>query len=273
QLMAGTGGMAGRLAVLLGYAVPLMFMLFLSFKSQPDMLADPGNLLFVPTLDGYRSMIGDAWPAMMNSFQIAAGTTVVTLALATPAAYGLARRRSRGWSRTAGAVLAGLIVIQMVPQAIGILPLYQIMVAWGLANTIAGVAVATAAIQIPFAILLLRPFFVSIPIELEEAASVDGASLATTFLRVSLPLARNGMVTLSIMVFVAGWGEFLYGTTLLATPDGYPVSALLAQQETVYETLWGRLMALGVLITLPILALFLVSQRRLVTGMLAGGVK
>lgn len=264
---------SGRMLLLIGYALPMLVLVVVSFKSQTDVAADPAGLIFAPTFEAYRMVGSDIGPAMANSAQISLGTTLLTVGLAVPAAYGLSRRRTRAWTVTTTMLLAGFIVLQMVPQPMSVIPLYSVLANIGVINTILGVVLANTALQVPFAILLLRPFFVLIPVELEEAAIVDGASLPRLFFRVMVPLARNGIITVSVMVFILSWGEFIYGTTFLTTPDAYPVSALLAQQVSLYGTEWGRLMALAVLTTLPILLIFLFSQRRLAEGMLSGAIK
>jgi ABC-type glycerol-3-phosphate transport system permease component len=263
----------GRFVIFLLYGIPLAWVVATSFKPESTILKDPSGLMFTPTLEQYRGVVSQVWPAMLNSLQIGIGTTVLTLLVAVPAAYGMARRRTKWWTRVVAITLGLMIILQMVPQAMTIMPLYSILAQWHLTNTILGIVLATSALVMPFAILLIRPFFLTIPPELEEAAIMDGASVWSAFRRVLMPLARNGIVTVGIMVFMQSWGELLYGTTFLSKPDAYPVGALLALQTTLYGTEWGHLMALGVLITLPILVLFIFSQRRLMQGMLSGAVK
>lgn len=269
RLLAGIS----RAVLLFGYAAPILVLVIVSFKSQTDVSEDPAGLLFAPTFEAYQTVGADVLPALANSAQIAVGTMLLTVGLAVPAAYGLSRRRTKGWTVTTTVLLGGFIVLQMVPQPMSVIPLYSVLANLGVMNTIVGVVLANTALQLPFAILLLRPFFVSVPPELEEAAIIDGASLPKLFFRVLVPVVRNGIVTVSVMVFILSWGEFIYGTTFLTAPDGYPVSALLAQQVGLYGTEWGRLMAVAVLTTLPILLVFLLSQRRLAEGMLSGAIK
>lgn len=264
---------SGRTALLILYAVPILVLVLISFKSETDVADDPAGLIFPPTFEAYRTVGADVGPALANSAQISIGTMLLSVGLAVPAAYGLSRRKSRAWTVITTVLLGGFIVLQMVPQPMSVIPLYSVLANLGVMNTIVGVVLANTALQLPFAVLLLRPFFVLIPVELEEAALIDGASLPKLFLRVMVPVARNGIITVAVMVFILSWGEFIYGTTFLTTPDAYPVSALLAQQVGLYGTEWGRLMALAVLTTLPILVVFLFSQRRLAEGMLSGAIK
>jgi len=269
----GTGAYLGRGVILLLYAVPLVWVLATSLKSEGAVLTDPSGLRFTPTLEQYSNLLPTIWPSVLNSAQIAVGTVALTLGLAVPAAYGLARRRTPGWTKAVAVLLGAFILLQMVPQPMTLMPLYRILAGWGLTNTIIGLVVVNSAFMLPFAIVLLRPFFQSIPSDLEEAAALEGASLWRTFRSVILPLASNGVITVGVMVFMLAWGEFLYGTTFLTEPDAYPVGALLVLQTSLYGTQWGRLMALSVLISLPILVVFLFAQRRLLEGMLSGAIK
>ena len=269
RLLAG----AGRVLLLAVYALPLLVLLLMSFKSDDDITADPAGLVFTPTLEAYRAVGDEVGPALLNSAQIAIGTTLLTVVLAVPAAYGLARRRTRTWTLVTTGLLGAVIVLQMVPQPMAVIPLYAVLAQIGVINSLFGVILADTALLLPFAILLLRPFLLAVPVELEEAAILDGASMAATFGRVVIPVARNGILTVSVMVFMLSWGEFLYAITLLTTAGGYPVSGLLAAQVSLYGTDWGRLMALAVLTTLPILVVFLLTRRQLAAGMLSGALK
>lgn len=200
---------------------------------------------------------------------IAAGTTALTLAIAIPAGYGLARVDSR--VTTIG--LGLLIVLQMVPQTANVIPLFQIFGAWGLLDQNLGVIVADTALLIPFAVLLLRPFFRAVPVALEEAASIDGASTLRTFFSVMLPVARNGVATTGTLVFLLSWGEFLYAVNFFLSPGNYPLSALLAQQVSAFGINWPGLMALAVITSVPILILFVFTYKLLREGLTMGAVK
>jgi len=133
-----------------------------------------------------------------------------------------------------------LIVLQMMPQTANVIPLFQIFGEWGLLDTNLGLIIADTALLTPFAILLLRPFFRSVPPALEEAASIDGASMLRSFLGVVLPLARNGIATTGTLVFLLAWGEFLYAVNFFLTPINYPLSALLASQVSAFGINWPR---------------------------------
>jgi ABC-type glycerol-3-phosphate transport system permease component len=199
--------------------------------------------------------------------------TAVVLALAVPAAFGLARRISRRWSIVIAVVLAALLVLQMVPQPMTVIPLYTVLASWGLLGSLGGLILADIALLLPFAIMLLRPFVLAIPPEVYEAAELDGAGRWQTFRRIAVPMLGNGIVTVLAIVFISVWGEFVYAINFLPQGVVLPVSGLLAQQSSVYSTEWNSLMALAVITSLPLLLVFLISQRRLISGLSLGAVK
>jgi multiple sugar transport system permease protein len=133
--------------------------------------------------------------------------------------------------------------------------------------------VADTALVLPFSVLLLRPFALAVPGVLYEAAALDGASGFQTFLRIVVPLLRNGISTVASIVFITVWGEFIYASNFINEGSRYPVSALLAQQIGTYSSNWNTLMALALLTSLPLLAIFLFAQRRLTAGLTLGAVR
>jgi ABC-type glycerol-3-phosphate transport system permease component len=263
------------IAVALGlvYLVPLLWVVLTSLKTQQQVLKDPNGILFTPTLDTYAEVVGDGIGAILTSLQIAVVVTAVVLALAVPAAFGLARRISRRWSIVIAVVLAALLVLQMVPQPMTVIPLYTVLASWGLLGSLGGLILADIALLLPFAIMLLRPFVLAIPPEVYEAAELDGAGRWQTFRRIAVPMLGNGIVTVLAIVFISVWGEFVYAINFLPQGVVLPVSGLLAQQSSVYSTEWNSLMALAVITSLPLLLVFLISQRRLISGLSLGAVK
>lgn len=260
-----------RVLLFLIYGVPVLWILLTSIKNPGDVLSDKAAFFFTPTIDAYTSVFqsGGLFEALGQSFTIAAGTTILTLAVAIPAGYGLARVGGRITTICLGL----LIVLQMVPQTANVIPLFQIFGSWGLLDSTFGVILADTALLIPFAVLLMRPFFRAVPEALEEAASIDGASTWRTFRSIVLPVARNGVATAATLVFLLSWGEFLYAVNFLLTPGKYPLSALLAQQVSAFGINWPGLMALAVITSIPILVLFACTYRLLREGLTLGAVK
>ncbi len=270
QVKAGPVAVATKLLLSLMYGVPILWILVTSVKSSGDVFDRASTFVFSPTLDAYREAVTPTlWRAMGQSATIAVGTTALVLAIAVPAAYGLAR--TTGWLPTVG--LGMLIVLQMMPQTATVIPLFQIFSSWHLLDTTAAVILADAALLIPFATLLLRPFFRAVPPQLEEASSIDGAGILRTFWQVVLPVARNGVFTVGTLIFLLAWGEFLYAVNFYLTPGSYPLSALLAQQVSAFGINWPGLMALAVLTSVPILVVFSLTYRQLKDGLTVGAVK
>jgi ABC-type glycerol-3-phosphate transport system permease component len=263
------------LTVLIGlaYLIPLIWIVLTSLKTNTQVLTDPNALLFQPTLDTYVDVIGDGLGAIITSLQIATLTTLVVLVVGVPAAFALARRISTGWARVIAVVLAILLVLQMVPQPMTVIPLYSVLASWGILGTLPGLILADIALMLPFAIMLLRPFVLAIPPELYEAAQIDGASAFQSFRSITVPMLSNGIVTVLSVVFISTWGEFVYAINFLPEGTVLPVSGLLAQQNSIYSSSWNTLMALAVLTSLPLLVVFAFTQRRLINGLSLGAVK
>jgi ABC-type glycerol-3-phosphate transport system permease component len=255
------------------YLIPLLWIVIESLKSDSQSLTAPDALIFTPTLSTFRTIIGQAGGSILLSLEVAAAATAAVMVFGVPAAYALARRTTRRWGRVIAVVLTILLVLQMVPQPMTVIPLYGVLLHWHLLGSAAGLIVADTALVLPFSIVLLRPFALAIPRALYEAAALDGASSVQTFRRIVLPLLRNGIATVAAMVFIIVWGEFIYATNFITQGSRFPVSALLAQQIGEYAANWNRLMALALLTSLPLLVVFLFAQRRLTAGLTLGAVR
>lgn len=267
---AGPVAIGIKVILTLMYGVPILWILLTSFKKSSDVFDTQSSFVFTPTLDAYTNAVSsDLFVALKQSVLIASGTTILALAIAIPAAYALARTST--WLTTVG--LGLLIVLQMMPQTATVIPLFQIFGNWSLLDSTFGVICADAALLIPFATLLLRPFFRAVPPQLEEAASIDGAGVLRTFFSVVLPVARNGVFTVGTLMFLLAWGEFLYSVNFFLSPGSYPLSALLAQQVSAFGIDWPGLMALSVLTSIPILIVYTASYRMLRDGLTVGAVK
>jgi multiple sugar transport system permease protein len=255
------------------YSIPLLWMVLTSFKSDLQSRSEPNSIFFVPTLDTLASILGVGSGAILTSLQIAVAVTALVLLIAVPAAYAISTRLNARWANISAVVLGVLLVLQMVPQPMAVIPLYGILAEYRLVNSLSGVILADVALLTPFAILLLRPFVLAIPPSLYEASAIDGASRFRTFRSLVLPLMVNGIATVAAMVFILAWGEFIYATTLITNQGALPVSGLLAQQTSLYSVSWNRMMGLALLTSLPLLVVFLIAKRRLVQGLSAGAIK
>jgi len=263
------------LAVLLGliYLLPLLWIVLTSLKSNSEILQNPNALIFVPTFDTYAEVIGSGVGAVMTSLKIGVIVTLAVLVIGVPAAFALARRINPVWGRVIAAGLAVLLILQMVPQPMTVIPLYSVLAGWGLLGTLPGLILADIAMLLPFAIMLLRPFALAIPSALYEASELDGASTFQSFRMITVPMLSNGILTVTTVIFITVWGEFVFAINFLPEGTVLPIAGLLAQQNTTYAANWNSLMALAVLTALPLLILFFFAQKRLINGLSLGAVK
>jgi ABC-type glycerol-3-phosphate transport system permease component len=263
------------LKIILGlvYLLPLVWIVLTSLKTNAQVLQDPNAIFFAPTIATYESVIGSGIGAIVTSLQIGIIVTAFVLVIAVPAAFALARRITVFWSRVIAVVLAALLVLQMVPQPMTVIPLYSVLANWGILGTLPGLILADIALLLPFAIMLLRPFVLAIPPALYEAAEIDGASMFQSFRSITVPMLSNGIFTVMSVIFISAWGEFVYAINFLPEGTVLPVSALLAQQNSTYSANWNSLMALAVLTSLPLLIVFIFTQKRLISGLSLGAVK
>lgn len=257
------------LLLTLGYGVPLLWMLGTSLKESSD-LAAGGWLPTHPTVGAYRAFFAtDFLPALRNSASISLTTTVLSMLLAVPAAYGLSKSRSR--LIIPGLVL--LLVVQLIPTSATFIPLFRLLAQLGLVNTHLGVALAQCTLFVPFAVLILRPAFNALPESIEEAAGLDGAGRLRFLVRIALPLLRNTVLVTAAIVLVSSWGELVYSLTFLLEQGKYPLSVYIAQSVGRFNNTWNLLMSVAVMASLPVLLVVLAAQRKLRSGVTLGAVK
>lgn len=255
------------------YLGPLAWIVITSLKTNGQILHAPDSVIFTPTLATYADVIRSGLGAILTSVEIAVVVTAAVLAIAVPGAFALGRNFGGRWIRVVAAVLGALLILQMVPQPMTVIPLYGILARWHLLGSVVGLILADIALMLPFAIMLLRPFVLSIPPVIYEAAKIDGAGLARTFWSITVPMVSNGIFTAMCVIFISAWGEFLYAINFLPQGATLPVGGLLAEQNTTYTASWNTLMALAVLTSLPLLIVFLFAQKRLISGLSMGAVR
>ena len=203
------------------------------------------------------------------SLQVASGATVLVLAVALPAAYFTARHRFRG--RTAFLVL--VLVTQMFQPTAMLVGIYREFLLLHLVNTVFALILVNAGFNLAFATWILNAYIGSIPAELEEAAMVDGASRLRALARVTLPMAWPGVVTAVIFTFIAGWNEFVVALILTNTPSRQPLTVALDSYIGGYQIDWGHLFAASAIATVPVIVLFALIERKVVSGLTAGSIK
>jgi multiple sugar transport system permease protein len=252
---------------------PVYWMLLTSARTEAEAARVPPALL--PTHLSFtaysRAVVHNntVLDAIVNSVVIATGTMLLTLLLAVPAAYVLARRHVRGVSFA----LLLLLITQLLPGIAVATPLFVIFKRLELLNSYLGLILADATLTVPFAVLILRPFFLRIPRDLEAAALVDGCRPLGAFLRVVLPVSRSGLVTVAALSFLLTWGEFLFALSLTTTNDIQPLTVALATFTSSTGTPWNQVMAVATVVAVPIVVAFIALQRYIVGGLTIGGIK
>ena len=256
---------------LLAWVFPIVWSVLNSLKTDRDVLAYPPKLIFAPTLDAYRDVLfgsSSILPNLVSSFIIAIGTTLVTMLMAVPAAYALARLRFRGKKFAGFYVLA----TQMLPPVGIIIPYFLILRNIGWIDTYQGIILIYLSFSLPFAIWLMVSYFEDIPFEMEEAAFLDGASRMKTLWRIIIPQVRGGIAVTVVFVFLNAWNEFLFAVVLSGNTVR-PVTVAMFNFVSVEQTLWAKLAAVSVLAMLPVVVLGIVAQKHIVKGLTVGAVK
>jgi multiple sugar transport system permease protein len=255
------------LAVLL---FPIYWLIVSSLETSRQIYSTPPFLLPpTPTLASYATAFSTLGHYLVNSLIISAGTVLLSLALGAPAAYGMAHLRLRV---TVILVLC-MLVAQMFPTVMLATPLFLIFNRIGLVNSYLGLILANTTVALPFVILVLRAFLLTVPYELTEAALVDGTGFFGAFWRVILPVAASGLATAALFAFLFAWGDFTYGLTLTTSTDVQPVTLGLYAFVTLYTTYWNDLMAGAVLTSVPAVIILIAAQRFITAGLTAGAVK
>jgi multiple sugar transport system permease protein len=254
------------------YLFPVYWMVASGFKTAAEIFANPPSLVpRNPTLDSFIYVIGRENIAryLRNSLTIALPVTAITLVLGSAGAYALSRIRSR----MVDVALVMVLLLQVFPEALLATPMFIIFRSLGVLNTFAAVILATTSRTLAFALVILRPMFKQVPIELEEASMVDGCSQLQTFVRIVLPLMRVGLVVVGAISFVQAYGEFVYPLTLLSAQELQPATVGIYGFVGAEYADWDRVMAFATIFVLPILALFIALQNKIVAGLTAGALK
>jgi multiple sugar transport system permease protein len=253
--------------ILLAVCFPIIWMVLASFKTQVQIQSTKNLFVFAPTLRNYPAVFKDYnfFKPILNSFIVAAGSTLIGLFIGLPASYAIARYRQKTFGML-------ILVIRFLPGITFLIPWFTIFSRIGLIDTFLALILSHLLINLPFIIWLMVPFFEAMPKELEESARVDGCYTITSFRRITLPLASPGIITGALLSFVFSWNNFVFSMVLCG---GRTKTLPLAVFNFVSYALidWGALMAASVTITLPVLVIAFVTQRYIIQGLTAGAVK
>jgi len=270
----GPGVIVGFIVILVWCLLPVAWIISLSFKSVSE--TTTGSAQFLPkswTIQNYKDILsnGDFTDALRNSFGIAIIATLLSVIFATLAAYAIARLDFKGKR----VVLSIALAIAMFPVVSLISPLFDMWRTFHLFNTWPGLIIPYMSFTLPLAIWTLSAFFREIPWEMEQAAQVDGATNWQAFRKVIVPLAAPGTFTAAILTFFAGWNDFVFGVSLTSTDNARPVPAALAffTGASNFQSPITAIAAASVVVTIPVIIMVLVFQRRIVAGLTNGAVK
>ena len=269
-------------AALVVVLFPVYAIIIGSFESTETLFS--GKFYWLPheaTLDNYRTVLqggsattqetvsGSQTGNVLTSLLVGLGTALLALVVAVPAAYALSKYRLR----VTIVIVSALLVAQIVPSIVLATSLFIVFHWIHLLNTYPGLILADGTYAIPFAILVLRAFFFSLPNELMDAARVDGASEWRTFRLVVIPLARSAVITVAVFAFLAGWGDFIFALTTLNGTGIQPITLGIYNYLGNYSTDWGAVMSAAVIALVPAGIMLVVAQRYIASGLTAGSVK
>ncbi len=272
KIVAKTGFGLLLAAIMLFTVFPFYYAILTSFKSGSE-LFNIDYWITTFNLENYQAVLGQSSfvSSIWNSILVATSAVAIAMVFGLTAAYALGRVHFRG----RGTVLMIVLGVSMFPQVAVLSGLFEVIRAFNLYNDPLSLVFSYTIFTLPFTVWVLTTFMRQLPKELEEAAIVDGASPVVTLFKVFIPLMGPAMATTGLLAFIAAWNEFLFALTFTLTDDQrtVPVAIALITGGSQHELPWGHLMAASVIVTVPLVVLVLIFQRRIVSGLTAGAVK
>jgi multiple sugar transport system permease protein len=265
---AGKGLIIAILAFV--YMVPVIVLVLTSFKTQVQIMSTTPTWIFMPTLMNYHRVLLEQGflRYMTNSLIVGLASTVLTLVVGGCASYALVRFNFFG----KGAISVGTLLLRMIPPAVLVVPIYVLWTFFGLADTLLGLTLIYVGLNLPFTIWVLISFISDIPLELEEAAVVDGCGPWRIFFRMILPLIKPGLAAAAIFTFRISWNEFILALVLTnRLTRTLPVATTIYLTDTGVE--WGNITAMGTLVALPAIIFTFLAAKQLISGLTAGAIK
>lgn len=265
-----TYGILVLLTIIIGF--PLYWMVSSSLKPGPELFTSPPNLIPKSlTLEWYREVIlrSQAPQLFINSFVVATATMIINLVIAIPGAYSLTRFKYLGRDLFFFSTLSSYVF----PAILLLVPLFLILSSLHLIDTLGGIILSHTIITVPFSLWLMRSFFLTIPVELEEAALVDGSTYLGAFVRIVLPIAAPGALSTGLIAFIFSWNEFLFASVIATSSSTKTLPVGISEFITSFDIRWGEIMALGTITTIPVIIFFIFIQKYFVKGLTAGALK
>lgn len=255
------------------FLFPLFWLLSSSFKMEAEIFKSPptlfpSHLYLAPYIDQFKGQY-NMLRSFLNSCVISLFAMVISLILSVMAAYGLARFNFRGRK----VLILSFLITQMLPATLILTPLFIIFNKLQFYNTYCGPIIADATLGIPFSVLMLRTYFLSIPKELDDSARVDGCNAFSAFWKIMLPIASPGVIVIAIFSFLFAWGDLIYANTFMNQPNLMPMTAGIYNFIGQYGVSWNRVMAFGALTVFPVVMIFIFMQKYIISGLTSGAVK
>ncbi|MGH7160119.1 MAG: carbohydrate ABC transporter permease [Acetobacteraceae bacterium] len=274
QSAATTMAIGAAMLLLSAFALlPIVWMAFTSLKTKTDLFGAPGRLLpRVWTLTAYHDvLVNSAFPTYFaNSVIVNVLASLITVVLATLAGYSFARFRIPGKS----AIMLGILAMQMFPSTVLLIALYVVFRRLGLLDTYTALVLSYITHGLPFSIWMMRGFVAAVPVDVEEAAMIDGCRRSGALIRVVVPMMLPGMIAVALFAFLSGWNDLVWALTLATSPAMRLIPpGFVLTYVGQFETYWNQLMAGSVMVSLPTILVFVFLQRYLVKGLTAGAVK
>lgn len=253
------------------FLFPIYWIIQMAFKTNVDISAFPPKFLFAPTMDNFAYVFSGVQPYtryLLNSILVSLGVTIFTLIISALAGYSLSRHQTKA---TRGLIFS-ILISRALPAVTIAIPMYLTFRNIGLLGTRTAIILAHLSFILPMSVWITKSFFDHIPIEIEEAAKVDGADIWYTFFRIALPLARPGLISAGILSMIFSWNEFLF-SLVLSNSNTRTMSVAVASFAGSVSLDWGRMCAAAVITITPMIIFTFLMQRYLVRGLLGGAVK
>ena len=262
--------LAGSAVIVVLFLVPFVWMVLMSFKTRLQTFAIPPVVFFKPTLENYRDLFarGVVGHYFVNSLLTVLASVALSLVIAAPAAYGLARFNFRRKKDVAFWILS----IRMAPAIAVVIPYFLIGSLLGILDTRLVLVISYLSFNIPFAVWMLRGFIEEVPVEVDEAAMIDGCSRFGAFVRLILLLTANGLAATSILCIIQSWNEFTFAL-FLTTTNARTLPTIVTQFLTFQGVVWGEMAAAATITTIPVVAFALLVRKHLITGLTFGATK
>lgn len=228
----------------------------------------PKNLTFQAYIDQFTGEY-NLFKGFCNSIAVAVPTMIISVLLSVPAAYGLARFKVPGKKM----FIQSFLITQMMPATVLLTPMFILYKKIGITNTFLAPILANCTVAIPFSVLILRTYFLSLPKELEDAAKIDGCNLFQSFIRIIIPISFPGVIMISVFSFLFGWGDLVYSLTFITDQSKRPITAGIYNFIGKYGIQWNKIMAFGTVVIIPVILIFVFMQKYIVGGLTSGAVK